>query len=189
VPGRTVSVLEHLWKRAAAPELQQASDPASIALARRLIRLEWGKDRLQMRFGRVCMVTRLIQGTFPNYRQLIPTEHTASVTVDAADMLRALRQMAGRAREGAGAVRLRWEGESIQVSTRTEDMGEVTVPLSASCTAPGKTALNITYLLGYFKAKEGTITISITGDGNAPVTFAHRGTPHMVMMPMVLKEE
>jgi DNA polymerase-3 subunit beta len=189
VPAPLVRLLQHLWKKAAAPDLQQASDPVGIALAKRLIRLEWGKEKLQMRFGRVALLARLIDGTYPNYHQLIPTEHTASVTIDGGDMLRALQQVKERARKGAGIVRLHWEGETLRVSALAEEVGETSVRLPVRSTAPGKVAINITYLLEYFRGKEGSVTISLARNKDAPVTFAHRGTPHIIIMPMFVKED
>ncbi|MEE9202675.1 MAG: DNA polymerase III subunit beta [Dehalococcoidia bacterium] len=189
LPAPAVRLLAHLWKRAASPDLSAASNPAQVALAKRLIRLEWEKEKLQMRFGRVALLCKLIQGTFPEYNQLIPTEHMASVTVDAGDMLRALQQVKGRAREGAGIVRLKWEGDSLQVSSRAEDVGDTTVPLRAHSNAPGKTGMNISYLLEYFKGKEGSVTMALAGTEGAPITFTHRGTPHIIIMPMFAKED
>ena len=184
LPARVVRLLAHLWKRAASPDLSAASNPAQVALAKRLIRLEWEKEKLQMRFGRVALLCKLTQGNFPDFNQLIPTEHMASVTVDAGDMLRALQQVKSRAKEGAGIVRFKWEGDSLQVSARAEEVGDITVPLRAQSNDPGKTAMNVTYLLEYFKGKEGSVTMTLAGTEGAPITFTHRGTPHTLLMPM-----
>ena len=187
LPVRAVRLLAHLWKRAASPDLSAASNPAQVALAKRLIRLEWEKEKLQMRFGRVALLCKLTQGNFPEFNQLIPTEHMASVTVDAGDMLRALQQVKGRAKDGAGIVRLKWEGDSLQVSARAEDVGDTTVPLRVQSNDPGKTAMNITHLLAYYKGKEGSVTMTLAGTDGAPITFTHRGTPHTLLMPMAVQ--
>jgi DNA polymerase-3 subunit beta len=184
-----VRLLGHLWKKAAAPDLSAATNPAQVAVAKRLIRLQWDKQQLQVRFGRVVLLSRLIQGTFPSYNQLIPTDLAASVTIDAGDMLRALQQVKGRAREGSGIVRLSWDGDRLQVSAQAAEVGDTTVPLRAHSTAPGKTAVNIFYLMAYFKGQEGSVTMTLAGTEGAPITFAHRGTPHIIMMPMFVKKE
>ncbi len=187
LPARAVRLLAHLWKRAASPDLSAASNPAQVALAKRLIRLEWEKEKLQMRFGRVALLCKLTQGNFPDFNQLIPTEHAASVTADAGDMLRALQQVKGKAKDGAGIVRFKWEGDSLQISAQAVDIGDTMVPVRVQSNGPGKTAMNITYLLTYFKGKEGSVTMTLPEPEGAPITFAHRGTPHTVLMPMTVQ--
>ena len=96
LPATAVSVLKRLWKRAAAaPDLSQASTPAQVAPAKRLIRLEWGADRLCMQFGQMTLMAQLVKGTFPDYHALIPTEKGGSVTAMVEDMQRGLKQLGG----------------------------------------------------------------------------------------------
>jgi DNA polymerase-3 subunit beta len=190
IPARAVRLLEPLWKHGAQPTVGGAAGVVTVAVARRLIRLDWGAERLRLRFGAVCMVIKLIQGTFPNYRQLIPSQTASSLTVFGEDLERALRQVKGVAQKGAGIVRLRWEGDRLQVSARAEEVGETSVPVPAECSGPGRIALNLGYLQHYLKGRAGTITISPTGEsGNEPVLFAHRGTPNALLMPMQVQWE
>ena len=189
IPARAVSLLEGLWKKGAVPELGQAIDPVAMARAKRLIRLGWERKKalLEMRFGGILLTTQLIQGTYPNYRQLVPAETGASVTVQAEDMLRALKQVRGVSKDASGIVRLRWEGETLTVSARAAEVGETEVDILAQATGPGKTALKWNYLLEYFSSRAGSVTLA-TASPSAPVTFSHRGTPHVVTMPMQVKD-
>ena len=190
VPARAVPVLEGLWKKAAAPDLGQARDPVSVALAKRLIRLGWQREKalLELHFGGVTLTTKLIQGTFPSYQALIPAQNKASATVQAEDMLRALKQLKGIAKESSGIVRLSWEGDTLTVSARAAEVGETAAQVPIQATGPGKTAMNLSYLLEYFSGRAGSVTMALA-DGNSPgpVTFSHRGTPHVVIMPMFVK--
>lgn len=183
IPARAVEVLEHLWKRGAMPELGDVKDLAGVALAKRLIRLNWGNERLQLRFGGMVLVAKLIQGTFPNYHQLIPSETAPSFTLFAEDMERALRQVRKVAETGSGIVRLVWEGEKLTVSARAAEVGETSVPIPVTSSAPGRTGLNLGYLLEYFKGRSGVVTMAPSGGEAGPVLFSHRGTPHTLIMP------
>ena len=184
IPARAVEVLEHLWKRGATPELGDVKDLAGVALAKRLIRLDWGEMQLRLRFGGVVLVAKLIQGTFPNYRQLIPSETAPSVTLFAEDMERALRQVRKVAENGSGIVRLVWEGEKLTVSAQGADVGQTSVPIPVTSSEPGRTALNLGYLLQYFKGRSGVVTMAPSKDQAGPALFSHRGTPHTLIMPM-----
>ena len=184
IPRRAVEVLEHLWKRGATPELAGAREIASVAIAKRLIRLDWGNERLQLRFGGIALVAQLIGGTFPNYRQLIPTETAPPITVHAEDMERALRQVRKVAEDGSGIVRLVWEGEKLTVSAQGKEVGETSVPIPVTSSEPGRIALNLGYLLEYFKGRSGAVTMAPNKEDKGPVMFSHRGAPHLLIMPM-----
>jgi DNA polymerase-3 subunit beta len=184
IPPRAVGLLEHLWKRGATPELAGAREIASVAIAKRLIRLDWGNERLQLRFGGISLVAQLLQGTFPNYGQLIPTETAPPITVHAEDMERALRQVRKVAEDGSGIVRLVWEGEKLTVSAQGKEVGQTSVPIPVTSSAPGRTALNLGYLLEYFKGRSGVVTMAPSGGEAGPVLFSHRGAPHILIMPM-----
>lgn len=76
------------------------------------------------------MVSQLIQGTFPNYSQLIPKGHTTRTLVEVGDFLRATRTASIFARDGSGIVRLQMTpGEELTpgkmvVSARAEEIGD-----------------------------------------------------------------
>ncbi|MFW6125516.1 MAG: DNA polymerase III subunit beta [Chloroflexota bacterium] len=187
IPRKAIAALGHLWKRGAAPEVGHARDIVGVVLAKRLIRLDWGGERLRMRFGKVTLVTHLTQGTFPNYSSLGPTETDPGVTVHAEDMQRALRQVQPMAydKDSKGLVRLVWEEERLILSTKAAEVGEVSVPIPARSAASGRIALNIRYLLEYFLCKTGVVTFAPNKDSaTGPVLFSHRGTPHVLIMPI-----
>ena len=187
IPHKGVDILEHLWKRAAAPDLTNVRDLASLAVAPRLIRLGWGQYLLSLNFDAVTLIIQLIQGSFPDYRRLIPTETQPLVTVMAEDMARVLAQVAPVAKDVKGIVRLRWEGGGLQVSVKGEEK-EASVPVPAQFTEPGKTALNINYLREYFKGRSGVVSMS-TATPQSPVLFTYRGKAHVLLMPMFVEWE
>ena len=179
IPHKGVDILEHLWKRAAAPDPGSVRDLASLAVAPRLIRLGWGQDLLKLSFDAVTLIIQLIQGSFPDYRRLIPTETQPLVTV--------MAQVAPVAKDAKGIVRLRWEGEGLQVSVKGEEK-EVTVPVPAQFTEPGRTALDIHYLREYFKGRSGLVSMS-AATPQVPVLFTYRGKAHVLLMPMFVQWE
>lgn len=186
IPGNGVRLLERLWKQAAVPELGGVTDLAGLAIAKRLVRLQWGNGRLMMRFGVVTLLVQLISGSFPNYRQLIPSGEGPTFTVDAEEMARALKQVSRVAQEGSGVVRLVWAEDGLQVSARAEEKGETTVRVRVSGATPGKVAANIGYLLDYFGDRTGPVTVAAK-DHKSPLLFTYRGRPHLTMMPMFVQ--
>jgi DNA polymerase-3 subunit beta len=86
------------------------------------------KSQVIFRMRNVEMVSQLIQGTFPNYDQLIPQSYTTRAVVNLADFLRATRSASIFARDGSGIVRLQVmpkDGKGkIAISARAEEVGD-----------------------------------------------------------------
>ncbi len=142
------------------------------------------------------LVAQLIQGTFPNYSQLIPDEHTSRVVVDAAEFLRETRIASIFARDGSGIVRLQFEpGEDVApgkvtISARAEEIGDNMGELDASVEGePDKIAFNSKYLQDFLQVMgSGRVALEMSGPSRPGVLrpvgderFIH------VLMPMVVQ--
>ncbi|MGI6230948.1 MAG: DNA polymerase III subunit beta [Tractidigestivibacter sp.] len=78
-------------------------------------------------FGNTTLVSSKIGGTFPNYRQLLPTSCSTSVKINIAEFSAALRRVTSIATTNA-AVRLDIDadGKVMRLSTSSPDQGEAT---------------------------------------------------------------
>lgn len=186
IPRDAVKLLDGLWKKAAVPDLQNATTPVQVALAKRPIRLTWKNCMLELRFDSVMLTVQLIQGTFPDYPQLVPSECTSSVTVMAEDMMRALLQVKHLAKESSGIVRLAWDTAELHVSARAEEVGDVTTAMGAQATVPGRVGVSFGLLRDFLTKKEGPITVSLSNGSSGPITFSRHGSANVVIMPMMV---
>ena len=94
------------------------ADGAPVAWLARLS----GADRTQ-RLAGVDLVSRLIDGQFPNYQSVLPKAHTTRAILDREELLRAVRPAALIAHESANIVKLQIasNGEAgITVSANAE---------------------------------------------------------------------
>ncbi len=88
------------------------------------------KSQALFRLENVEMVSQLIQGTFPNYSQLIPESYGTKAIVDLEQFLRATRTASIFARDGSGIVRLQMRaaenGSSgkLTISSRADEIGD-----------------------------------------------------------------
>ncbi len=140
-----------------------------------------------MSFGEVSLLTKLVQGTFPNYRQLIP-QGGMEVEFDAGDLLRACKGMVRVAKEGSGILRLSWGDEHLKVEARAEDVGTLSATIPATCGGEGRIAFNAAYLMEYLKGKEGMVSFAWTSS-QAPCRFSYRGVSNLALMPMFVKSD
>lgn len=110
------------------------------------------KSQALFRLDNVELVSQLVQGTFPNYSQLIPQEHQARVVVDQGQFLRATKTAAIFARDGSGIIRLQVGGDGegkLRISSRAEEVGENQGEIDATVEAAegeSKIAFNSRYL-------------------------------------------
>ena len=75
------------------------------------------------RIGDMRLTSRLIDGQFPDYRQLVPTEFTHDVTFDRAELLSVLSRISVLAQRSA-PVRLAFTEGEVTFSTSSEALGE-----------------------------------------------------------------
>ena len=73
--------------------------------------------------GDTRLTTRLIEGEFPNYRQLIPSSHPNRLTVGKEPLLDAVRRVKLLARE-ATPVRITLKADGIELTAITQDVGQ-----------------------------------------------------------------
>ena len=125
-------------------------------------------DDLQVRFvvGDVELITRLIDGTYPDYRKLIPAEFATTAIVKKADFVTITKVSSLFAREVAGSVTLRVDDETKQLSIRSvaSQLGENTARAEAEVTGSGDVTLNSRYLLDALAVLSGDkVSFSING--------------------------
>jgi len=88
------------------------------------------KSQALFRLKNIELVSQLVQGTFPNYAQLIPQSYNTRAVVSVADFGRATKTASIFARDGSGIVRLVMAPGSeltpgkMTISARSEEVGD-----------------------------------------------------------------
>ncbi len=82
-----------------------------------------GESQATIRCGGIRLTTRLIDGQFPDYRQLIPAEFEHDVRLDRAEFLGVLTRIGVLAQRTA-PLRLSFEQGQLTVATASEQVGE-----------------------------------------------------------------
>jgi DNA polymerase III sliding clamp (beta) subunit (PCNA family) len=87
-----------------------------------------------------------IQGNFPQYDQLIPKDGI-KITVNASQMLEAVKNISISARDGSGILRLKASGDKVTISAVSQEVSESETDIPAIVTEPCKIAANARYWL------------------------------------------
>lgn len=108
-------------------------------------------DDQQVRFkvGDVELVTRLIEGNYPDYQKLIPSSFATTATLKRSELMNITKVSSLFARESAGSVTIHVSEDDKAVSIRAiaSQLGENTAAASAEVSGGGDITLNSRYLL------------------------------------------
>jgi DNA polymerase III subunit beta len=142
------------------------------------------------------LVSQLVQGTFPNYSQLIPKSYNTRVLVNVAEFLRATKTASIFARDGSGIVRLvvtpgNEAGPGrLAVSARSEEIGDDVGEIDATVEgADSKIAFNGKYLMDVLGVlKESQVALETTNP-SSPGLIKPVGSENYthVVMPMFVQ--
>lgn len=124
-------------------------------------------------FGDRRLTTKLIEGTFPAYRTLLPDTHETAVVVDRAALVEALQRVAIVAMGQANTpVSLTFADGAVELQATNQEMGDAAEALAADIDGEGLTiAFNPAFLLAGLEAT-GTEQIRIElRDGLKPAVL------------------
>ncbi len=76
------------------------------------------------------LVSRLVEGEYPKYQKIIPTDQDISVTIDTKQFLAATKRVSLLANPKTLSVKLDIQGETLELSTMTPDFGEASETIS-----------------------------------------------------------
>lgn len=93
--------------------------------------LSASENQVLFSIGDVELLSRLISGTFPNYREIIPKASTTKVVIDKEPLVRAIKSASLFCRQGLNHVSFQFSSDRIMVSASASALGENTVELPA----------------------------------------------------------
>lgn len=181
IPARALRELERL--------MAEEEEPIEMAFNAQ-------RSQVVFRMKTVEMVATLIQGTFPNYSQLIPQSWQSKATIDMKQFLQETRIASIFARDGAGIVRLQIEpGEDggagkMTVSARAEEIGEHRGEMDVQIEGEAaKIAFNSRYLQDVLQVLEEAEVDLETTSPSSPGVIRPRGGDNYVhvVMPMFVQ--
>jgi DNA polymerase-3 subunit beta len=181
IPARTLAELNRL--------IGDAEETVDITL-------NPNKSQILFRLKDIELVSQLVQGTFPQYTQLIPQTFSTRAVVDVAEFLRATKTASIFARDGSGIVRLVVTAGAdvtpgkMTVSARSEELGEDVGEIDAVVEGgEAKIAFNGKYLTDVLSVlRESRVALEATSP-SSPGVIRPVGVDNYihVVMPMFVQ--
>ncbi|HTE57646.1 MAG TPA: DNA polymerase III subunit beta [Verrucomicrobiae bacterium] len=146
------------------------------------------EQQVLFKVGDIELVTRLIEGNYPDYRKLIPAQFASSAKLKRADLTNITKVSSLFARESAGSVTINLDDEKSLVSIRSvaSQLGENTASASADVSGAGVITLNSRYILDALHGLSGEdVTMSFNGKLEPSVLADPAASDYLhVIMPL-----
>jgi len=174
VPAKTVNELNRLLQDKGELELHYAENQASFTL----------KDE---KGSSVLIVTKLIEGNYPNYRQVIPAETKERVPLVREEFLHALRRAEIMTSEKSNSVKLSFGKNKLEITANSPEVGEAKESLAVNYKGPEiSIAFNPKYMIDPLNALPNDEVYLELIDELSPGVLKINGPFLYVVMPMRL---
>ena len=150
------------------------------------IEILFGDSQVKFRMGEVEITSKLIDGSFPDYRKLIPQENEIEMTFDKEEFLRIAKLAALFAKEVGGSIiceALKEKG-GLSVKSVANEYGENDSVMDAEVVNEGKVTLNSRFLIDALNAVEEKRVKFVFSAKMSPVIVRNevsRGYTHIIM--------
>ncbi|HMK60520.1 MAG TPA: DNA polymerase III subunit beta [Dissulfurispiraceae bacterium] len=156
---------------------------------KKTVKLTIGKNHILFSVGSIQFLTRLIEGTYPNYEQVIPADNNKNLGVGREAFSKALKIVSILSKERSSAVKVDLTKDSMVISTSNPDLGDAKDEIPVKYSGDEMTiAFNARYLLDVLNVMEGeNITLKMNEALSPVLVTEDTGTDYKcVVMPMRL---
>ncbi len=169
--------------------ISDATDPVEIVVTR-------GRNQLLCRTGNIEFLSRLIDGSFPDWRQIIPSGYNTRAVLGREQLLSAAKLASYFARDNNDVVKISLkpgDGEyapgSLTISANAAEVGDNTSDIDAAVEGPeGQIAFNVRYLndvLGALRTPQVALEMQNSASAGVIRPAGTNDSTH-VIMPMHL---
>jgi DNA polymerase III subunit beta len=163
---------------------------------RRLLEEDSSQEGFQIGFSKnhalfkrdgLVMVSKLIDGNYPNYQQVLPTQNTKKVSVSKDVFTHAVKRVSILSKEKTNAVKLQLEKNTLLLSTNNPEVGEANEELSIDYKGENLSiGFNSRYLMDVLMAMDATTITLELNDSLSPCLVKEEGNDEYkcVVMPM-----
>jgi DNA polymerase III subunit beta len=154
---------------------------------------EFGKDEnhLFFKFGKRLLVSRMLNGQFPNYEMVLPKENKNHIVIESQRLAAAVRRVALMADERSRAIKFEISEGQLNITAQASDIGEAGETLPIEYVGDSITSgFNAQYVNDFFGViNDGDVKFSFK-DGNSQVQLQSLADSDFdfryVIMPMRL---
>jgi DNA polymerase III subunit beta len=172
VPTKAINELSRLLHPSGDAQIRVTDNQASFEL-----KGEQGQNAL--------LITKLVEGNYPNYRQVIPAESGERIPLVREELLQALRRAEIMTSEKSNSVKLSFTKNNLSITANTPEVGESRESLAVNYKGQDLAiAFNPAYLMDPLKALDQDEVFLELTDELSPGVVRINGPFLYVIMPM-----
>lgn len=149
------------------------------------------ENQVLFTYGSTELVSRLIEGQYPDYQQIIPLSGKTKISIDRPELIRAVRMASLFSKTGVNDVNLDFPAgkNQVVVSSVSGQVGENITNLEAKVVGEDNSiVVNYRYLLeGLSNIENETVTIEVV-DGNTPCVIRPEQDENYLYIIMPIKQ-
>ncbi len=88
------------------------------------VKISVGTGQIAFDLNNTLLVSKLIEGNYPNYKQVIPSEAKERVTLERETFLNSLRRVSLLASDKSNSIKLNFSKNNIEITANTPEVGE-----------------------------------------------------------------
>jgi len=133
------------------------------------------RNQIFFKAGASELTSRLIDGKYPNYSQVIPSKSSTKVKVSTADLTQTVRAVSLFARDSANVIRVKAQSGALVLSATTNEVGDSKAEMAAHVDGSEiQIAFNARYILD---------ALAVIGEEQVELLFDGPLSPGLLRLP------
>ncbi|MCK5396416.1 MAG: DNA polymerase III subunit beta [Gammaproteobacteria bacterium] len=154
-----------------------------------IVKIVLGSNHLQVEFDQLRLTSKLIDGRFPDYNRVMPTDGDNVITADRDQLRQALMRASILSNEKYRGIRLILEKNLIKLQAQNPDQEEADIELEVVYTGEDiEIGFNVNYMLDVLNVTNSDMVQAALRDSNSSFLLTYPDQPDCkyVIMPMRL---
>jgi DNA polymerase-3 subunit beta len=155
------------------------------------LQITYSSDQIAFKYKEIYLISRLIQGQFPDYRQVLPKKSGTRISIKSKILLEAAERAAVIASGSANIVRFETNNGKLHLFASTPDVGTVDEVLEAEIKGEGKAqvAFNVRLITDVLKAVETDEVLVEFSESLGPGIIKQKGEGDYLYIVMPIRTQ
>ncbi|MBN2333437.1 MAG: DNA polymerase III subunit beta [Deltaproteobacteria bacterium] len=151
------------------------------------LKMSFAGNDVHVRGENFILILRMLKGSFPDYRKMIPTSFIHEITINKDALLQILRRMNILAHDKYKGIAMHFATDNLTVSINNPEMGHAREDMAINYAGePVNVSFNIRYLLDFLQVVATTDIDIMMSSGMHPCILKEHGSDNFIngIMPM-----
>ena len=151
------------------------------------IRIQTSENKIKLSIGKINLISKVIDGKFPDYQKVVPKENTQTLVVESGDFINSVERVASVSLDRKEGVKLELSKDKLKLSVNSTNSGDGNEVVSAKYNGENLTiGFNSKYLIDIASEIEDKNLVFNLKDSTSPVLVLDNSDKNSfyVIMPM-----